>query len=156
MLDGYWVRQSAHAPYTNVSTTYSNSITKGRVMRQIFARTFGGLTKQYYIRQFIFGLIFPVMLFFILSQGSQQVPVPLTVIGLFLANTLLYPYSRFVYESIMDFIMGGNVFWVNGFILLVTKLITMSICWFFAIFIAPIGLVYLYFYQGKQNQLQSE
>ncbi len=125
-------------------------------MRQIFARTFGGLTKQYYIRQFIFGLIFPVMLFFILSQGSQQVPVPLTVIGLFLANTLLYPYSRFVYESIMDFIMGGNVFWVNGFILLVTKLITMSICWFFAIFIAPIGLVYLYFYQGKQNQLPSE
>jgi len=124
-------------------------------MKQVIAKTFGGLTTQYYIRQFIFGLIFPALFYFMSTQKGAQ-PIPLTMIGLFFLNTFLYPYSRFVYESIMDFIMGGNVFWVNTFIMLFVKIITMSICWSFAIFIAPVGLAYLYYYHSKENQLPSE
>jgi hypothetical protein len=32
---------------------------------------------------------------------------------IFIANTFLYSYSRFVYESIVGFIFGKNVFFVN-------------------------------------------
>ncbi len=114
-------------------------------MKQVIEKTFGGLTKQYYIRQFIFGLIFPV----IFSQGIQQITPLLAGIGWVVVSAFLYPYSRFVYESVMDFIMGENVFWVDGLMWLVVKFFTMGICWCFAIFIAPIGLVYLYFYHSK-------
>lgn len=125
-------------------------------MKQIIAKTFGGLTKQYYIRQFIFGLIFPAIFLFAFSQGSQEVTMSLGTIGLFIVNTFLYPYSRFVYESIVDFIMGGNVFWVNAIMLLVVKIFTMALCWSFALFIAPIGLAYLYFHHSKQEPSLSD
>ena len=69
----------------------------------------------------------------------------------FVANALIYPYSRFVYESIVDFIFGNNVFFVNALFLLATKIITMLICFGFAIFIAPIGLIYLYYYHSKNK-----
>lgn len=64
-------------------------------------------------------------------------------------STLLYPYSRFVYESIVRFIMGENVFFVNAIFMLITKFITMLMCWGVAIFVAPIGLAYLYYHHSK-------
>lgn len=66
-------------------------------------------------------------------------------------NTLLYPYSRFVYESIVDFILGRNVFFVNATMMLIVKWMTMTFCWGFAIFVAPIGLAYLYFARGRSR-----
>lgn len=66
-------------------------------------------------------------------------------------NTLLYPYARFVYESVVGFIMGGNVFFVNAFFMLFVKLMTMALCWAGAIFIAPIGLAYLYYHHSKER-----
>ncbi len=69
---------------------------------------------------------------------------------LFIAiSTLLYPYSRFVYDSIIGFIMGENVFFVNAIKLLIIKFTTMTLCWVFSIFVAPIGLAYLYFHHSK-------
>lgn len=64
-------------------------------------------------------------------------------------NTLLYPYSRFVYEGIIGFIMGNNRFFGNALIVLITKFITMALCYSFAIIIAPFGLGYLYYHHGK-------
>lgn len=64
-------------------------------------------------------------------------------------NTLLYPYSRFVYEKILGFIIGDNVFYGNAIIVLLFKLFTMWLCWFFAFVVAPAGLIYLYFNAEK-------
>jgi hypothetical protein len=47
------------------------------------------------------------------------------------------------------FIVGQNVFWVSTFLLIFMKLMTMALCWSCAIFIAPIGLAYLYYYHSK-------
>lgn len=71
------------------------------------------------------------------------------MIALLAINTFLYPYSRFVYESIVSFIMGNNVFFVNAIFMVVVKIFTMLLCWSFAIFIAPIGLAYLYYHHSK-------
>lgn len=123
-------------------------------MHPVIAKTFGGLSLNYYVRQFLFGLIFPAFFIFMQSQTTQP-----TSIGtyFFLAiSTLLYPYSRFVYESIIGFIMGENVFFINSIVMLFTKLITMLICWTCAIFIAPIGLAYLYYYHSKQQTLHNK
>ncbi len=117
-------------------------------MHPILSKTFGGLSKQYYLRQLFFGVLivaFVVALPF--TQTNRAIPIELIVISTI--NTLLYPYSRFVYESVIEFIIGKNVFFVNATTMLITKIITMCLCWCFAIFIAPIGLAYLYYHHSK-------
>ena len=123
-------------------------------MNHLITKTFGGLSLRYYARQFIFGLIFPALFLFMQSQTTQ--PTSIGMIVFLVISTLLYPYSRFVYESIIDFIMGQNVFFINTIVMLITKLTTMLLCWVFAIFIAPAGLVYLYFYHSKQQALHNK
>jgi hypothetical protein len=118
-------------------------------MHPIIAKTFGGLTPQYYFRQFVFGLIFPIFAIVMIRQSPNPHEIQTGAIVFFIINTMLYPYSRFVYESVVDFIMGKNVFFVNALMLLFVKIFTMLICWACAIFIAPVGLIYLFFRNGK-------
>lgn len=118
-------------------------------MHPVIAKTFGGLSREYYFRQFVFGLIFPAFVVY-MSMESGRAPQA-GVIAVFIVNTLLYPYSRFVYESIMGFIFGKNEFYVNAILMLFVKFMTMAMCWSFAIFIAPLGLAYLYYYHSKAN-----
>ena len=117
-------------------------------MNKIIQKTFGGLSMSYYLRHLFFGAImavFYIYMFYNLGRASILVAL------VFVVNALIYPYSRFVYESIVDFIFGNNVFFVNALFLLATKIITMLICFSFAIFIAPIGLIYLYYYHSKNK-----
>ena len=107
-------------------------------------KIFGGLTKKYYIRQFLFGCIFLGFVIF----GTMRHGIDLFFfIGLI--STFLYPYSRFVYESIIKFIIGENVFFMNAIAMLIFKFFMMFICWSAAILIAPIGMAYLYIQQSK-------
>jgi len=116
-------------------------------MHPIIAKTFGGLSTQYYFRQFFFGALFFALIFFAMSKSPH--PIQISLVILLAINTLLYPYSRFVYESVVGFIMGDNVFFVNAIFMIVMKIFTMMLCWSFAIFIAPIGLAYLYYHHSK-------
>ena len=119
-------------------------------MNKIFSKTLGGLSPQYYFRHFVFGLLFAA--FFVWMQMQNNKPIEIAAIAFVVINTLLYPYSRFVYESIMDFIMGDNVFFLNAILILVVKFISMALCWGFAVFIAPVGLAYLYYYHSKEEK----
>lgn len=119
-------------------------------MHPIIQRTFGGLSKGYYFRHFAFGLIFVALFVFLSSQSPDT--RDLTGIILLTVNAILYPYSRFVYESIVGFIMGDNVFILPAILMLFAKLVTMLVCFMFALFIAPLGLAYLYYYHTKQEK----
>ncbi|TCP97755.1 hypothetical protein EDC44_101138 [Cricetibacter osteomyelitidis] len=120
----------------------------------ILAKTFGGLSKSYYVRQFLFGLLFYALILFfsreMWNSGNIQGSITTAIFGLI--SLLLYPYSRFVYESIVEYIMGNNVFMINAILMLIVKFIIMLICFYFSIFIAPIGLLYLYFYHSKKEK----
>lgn len=117
-------------------------------MHPIIRKTFGGLSAQYYFRQFAFGLLMAAFVYFMSTQGGER-GMPANILLLTIANALLYPYSRFVYESMMGFVVGQNVFFVNAFLMLVVKCFTMLLCWAFAIFVAPLGLAYLYYHHSK-------
>lgn len=119
-------------------------------MHPIIQKTLGGLSRQYYFRQFFFGLVVAAFFFFMSTNGGRS--VPMSMLFFIVISTFLYPYSRFVYESIVGFIMGENVFFVNAIFMLILKFITMLACWMFAIFVAPIGLAYLYYYHNKVTQ----
>ncbi|ODN63860.1 hypothetical protein BA763_22160, partial [Burkholderia cenocepacia] len=101
-------------------------------MNSIITRSFGGLTRPYYIRNFLFSLIFPTVFIFISSFGKEGLPGGLLALVLiFMAvSCLLYPYSRFVYESVVNYIVGRNMFFVNAALMLVVKFMTMFLCWY--------------------------
>ena len=116
-------------------------------MHPVIQKTLGGLSAQYYFRQLFFGLVIGVFIFIMSMQGGHSMPIGILLITV--VSTLLYPYSRFVYESIVSFIMGENIFIVNAIFMLAFKFATMALCWAFAIIVAPIGLAYLYYHHSK-------
>ncbi|MBF8739533.1 MULTISPECIES: hypothetical protein [Pseudomonas] len=119
-------------------------------MRRIIAMTFGGLTPSYYLRQLFFGSLFAALVLWFAANSTSGLTGKPGLLLMTVACTLLYPYSRFVYESVVGFIMGNNVFFVNAFFMLWVKAFTMMLCWAFAIFIAPVGLAYLYWHHSRR------
>lgn len=117
-------------------------------MKELCAKIFGGLNSAYYFRHLVFGIILGAV--FIGGKMSSTTGLGFGELLMMVISTLLYPYSRFVYESIVSFIMGGNVFFVNGLLMMFVKVMTMCVCWFMAIFIAPLGLAYLYWRNTRQ------
>lgn len=113
-------------------------------------KTLGGLKASYYIRHFIFGVLISAFFIYISMQNPSGMKVVNVIF--FIINALLYPYARFVYEQIISFIMGENVFFINAIVMLMAKVITMCLCWIFSIFIAPVGLIYLYYYHSKAEK----
>jgi hypothetical protein len=115
-------------------------------MNYFLSNTFGGLTRQYYFRQLFFGLIFGGLAIWTTIQSNN--PSKISLITFLSISTLLYPYSRFVYEGIINFIVGDRTIYAGGvlfFISLYFKVVLMAMCFILAILIAPIGLLYLYF-----------
>lgn len=113
-------------------------------------KTLGGLKASYYIRHFVFGAL--ISTFFIYMSMQNPGGVKVENIIFFFINALLCPYARFVYEQIIGFIMGENVFFINVIVMLTAKIITMCLCWIFSVFIAPVGLIYLYYYHSKADK----
>ncbi|TMU69388.1 hypothetical protein FGA82_30465 [Pseudomonas fluorescens] len=119
-------------------------------MQSFLSKTFGGLTTSYYIRQLVFGSLFAIMILSLAAHSPTGLMAKPGLIFMSIVCTLLYPYSRFVYESAVGYVMGENVFFVNAILMLMVKGFTMAMCWSFAIFIAPIGLAYLYWHNSRQ------
>jgi hypothetical protein len=117
----------------------------------IFAKTLGGLNPSYYFRNFVFGLVMGGLTLLLLTHGDPSKPIRLELYASIAINTILYPYSRFVYESVIGFIIGDNIIIGNSIFILMVKSITMYTCWAASIFVAPAGLAYLYFYHSRSN-----
>lgn len=116
----------------------------------VIRKTLGGLTPRYYFRQLFFALLLAVFVFLASIHGGRSLSVERLIF--IVISTLLYPYSRFVYERIVGFIIGESVFVVNAMAMLLAKLLTMMLCWMFALFLAPVGLAYLYYHHRKAGR----
>lgn len=111
-------------------------------MRSILVKSFGGLGLRSYIRHLLFGAaIAGYMMLATQGRFLQHAGfLPWAII-----TTLLYPYARYAYESAVAYIVGTNQFWTSTWIFLLVKFFTMTLCWAFAVFIAPVGLLFLAF-----------
>lgn len=116
-----------------------------------FRKTLGGLKGSYYIRHFIFGALISTALIYITLQNPHGIRYE--NITFFIINALLYPYARFVYEQVIGFILGENIFFINAMVMITAKIVTMILCWGFLIFIVPLGLAYLYYYHSKSDKV---
>jgi len=72
-------------------------------MKTILAKTFGGLDKAYYFRQLFFGALLPAFVIFMTSQSPTAKPIPVSAMFYLGLNTLLYPYSKFVWDTALVF-----------------------------------------------------
>ena len=80
-------------------------------LKIIFSKTFGGLERSYYLRQLFFGSLLPCgLIYFLSGYDSFNEFLTLKAYIFFVISTILYPFSRFAFESILDFIFGENVF----------------------------------------------
>jgi len=120
-------------------------------MRSLFAKTFGGLSGPAYLRHFLFGAVLGVLLIALALSGNHKPNYGFIVFALI--NTVLYPYSRFVYESVVGYIVGNNQFYWEAKAFLWAKCCTILLCFMFAIFVAPIGLIYLFFRNSKRSAM---
>ncbi|TPW27060.1 hypothetical protein FJU08_20845 [Martelella alba] len=65
------------------------------------------------------------------------------LVGVSLINTLLFPFSKFVWEKAKEILSGNTVTLWPAILLYWCKLLVNTVLWGFALFIAPIGIVYL-------------
>ena len=114
-------------------------------------RTFGGLSAAYYIRHFLIGLIFYLFIIFDFG-GSKENPNYWSIMMTFAACQLLYPYAYFVYDRIADYISGDRGSYFVSHIMSVVRILAVILCWFGAPIIAPLGLAWLYWEHGRQEQ----
>lgn len=118
-----------------------------------FKKTFGGLTRAFYWRQFIFGLfIYGLFLYSVTQDNLLSFEYKVGMVVIATVMQFLYPYTRFVYHSITDFLLGDNVHIINVVILLMFRIFMAVLCWYFSPFIAPLGLAYLYFYHSRRKE----
>lgn len=122
-----------------------------RTSMSFIRRTFGGLSAAYYIRHFLIGLIFYVFIIFDFG-GSKENPNYWSIMMTFTACQLLYPYAYFVYDRIADYILGDRGSYFVSHIMSVVRIFAVILCWFGAPIIAPLGLAWLYWEHGRQEQ----
>ena len=107
------------------------------------AKVDGGLPEGYYFKKIIVAMVIAaIWLLFKMSMGNEITGYMITFSGM---SVLLYPYSRFVYEKIVSYIVADNKLYFPAVMFIAVKLITLFLCWFFALLIAPVGLAYLYY-----------
>ena len=112
-----------------------------------FLNIFRSLDRSWLIRHYFFSFAFFGLLFVMLKGFSTPLPVWL----LYLSFTLFYPFAMFVYESIVDLIIGDNIFLIPVLIMIIWKIIRFFIIWLFSIPIGLIGLIYLYFSVNRKT-----
>jgi len=119
-------------------------------MHPVLAKTLGGLSSAYYFRQFVFGMVlFALMLALGSKFGEDWGAIPPSTLTFFVVCTVLYPYARFVYDSVVDFVMGNNIIIMPLPVMLMGKLFGILLCFMFALFIAPVGLAWLYWHHSR-------
>jgi len=122
-------------------------------MQGFLNKTFGGLTKDYYLRHFLISLVFPAIFLYAFHAANRpaQFGPAFLLLSVFAINSLLFPYAYYAYQSVVRSIKGERLIIVNVLGLLIGKALSIAVCWAFAIYIAPFGLASLYFRNRRRD-----
>ena len=112
-------------------------------MKQAILNAFAGLDKQYLFKQYVISVVVCITYGVIVSKYGQGVGF-YTLLS-FSVNTVLYPYSRYLFDSLIDIIFGKTRFDKSSGVLMAIKILSIFLCWSAALFIAPLGLLFIHF-----------
>lgn len=126
---------------------------KGDVLTSIISKTFLRLRPNYYFKNMAFSVIVTgAFLYLLYTQGLLLSSPPLQWF-LLAFNALMYPYSIFLFDSLLSFFMGNKTYQTSASFYFMFRLLAMVICYLFAILISPVGLIHLYARYGKKNSI---
>lgn len=106
-------------------------------------RILSGVERSYLIRSWIIGICFLALMLFAASQGKNAIPI--TAIFYFIVSTILFPFSKLVWDELKLLMMGNNIIFMNILILYPLKLFINALLWGFAPFVAILGIGYIWF-----------
>lgn len=110
-------------------------------------RIFGSVQPRYLIRAYVLSAAFMAfMTWMMLSlDGAKPMHYRAATLAVFGVGALLFPFSKLVWDEIKRVMMGETVFFMNAILLMVLKVLVNFFLWGFSIFIAPLGILYLWF-----------
>jgi len=107
-------------------------------------RIFGAMNRRYLVRAYLIGLAF-FTLMMVLVWDSQPDTARAKIIGLLIVNLLLFPFAKFAWDELRDFIRGDSVIIQFAIFHFFFKYIVNGFLFATATFIAPFGIAYLWF-----------
>ncbi|WP_299592928.1 hypothetical protein [uncultured Tateyamaria sp.] len=124
-------------------------------MKNFAASVVGSLDKGWLFRAYLIGALcfcWVMGMRVMAAQDPNFVPSSDTPsVGFFfrfsLISTILFPFAKIVWNVVRDFILGDTVLISNAAALFLGKFIVNLALWTMAIFIAPIGIGYLWYSQ---------
>lgn len=108
-------------------------------------RIFSGVQPSYLIRSYLIGLIFFALMFGMALSAETKNGMPIGLIAFATISTLLFPFAKLVWDELRDLAFGNNVFFMNAIFLFMLKWFVNGFLWACAIFVAPVGILYLWF-----------
>jgi hypothetical protein len=138
-----------HKLLDNIHLTSANNHPDEKNMLNYIKLAIFSLPTEYYLRQLFFSVLLSGSAYYIATFNEGPLNTGLMIY--ICITTLIYPYSRYLYESVISFIMGNNSFYIDISDYLFYKLLTMCLCWSLAIFIAPISLLFLFLNQVRRR-----
>lgn len=126
-------------------------------MANLFQRTLFGLNARFFLRQLLIACVFAAMLWLthdfinlnMIERGRDVDEVMLWLVRAnFVLNIVFYPYVRYLYGRIWDFILGEREWYVGGVLLPLVYLFKLGIrltLFSFAMMVVPVAWLVLYF-----------
>ncbi|WP_282170912.1 hypothetical protein [Ruegeria atlantica] len=121
-------------------------------MNSFVAQVLGPLDRRWLFRAYLIGVLFLCMAVVVtftrepnLSlDANQRIIAIIGALTVFVLNTALFPFAKIVWDSIRSFILGDTFLVTSTMFLFVGKFLVNFMLWTAAIFIAPIGIGYLW------------
>jgi hypothetical protein len=116
-------------------------------------RIFRTMDTAYLIRAYLIAAVFlGIIIVFAFNAASPDKPMPASVLVYTVICALLFPFAKLVWDEIAGLVFGKNVIFMNAILLLVLKVFVNMMLFCFAIFIAPLGILYLWFRSREPAQ----
>ena len=107
------------------------------------------MDNRYLVRAYLFSVAMLSYYIWILTTNTTLSNFEMVALMLYaVICTIIFPFSKLVWDEIKQTILGNNTIFSVGiwavFINFIVKVLINALLWFFAIFVAPLGILYLW------------
>lgn len=107
------------------------------------SRILNGVDRKYLIRAWLIGLVFFVLIASMSIQTKNGAQYGMIIYSA--VCTLLFPFSKLVWDEIKNLVIGQNVFYMNALMLIFLKIFINALLWSLAPFVALLGIGYIWY-----------
>jgi hypothetical protein len=111
---------------------------------RFIARILGGLKARFLLRAWVLGAVFWGLMAWMFATHGREPERYLPTLAYLVVSTVLFPFSKLVWNELRSFVLGDNIVFLPVIFMLPAKLIVNFVLWFLAVFIAPLGIGYIW------------